>query len=313
MSNRRKLPLISFGAVEDFTTWSKAGTPVVTGGQNDPFGGTNAYLVDDNDAAGLEYIFISNITLTPSAEGEAISYLFLKAGTAAKTELLLRDQDTPAARHQINVTWSAGVPTLSTASGAGTLFPPISCGDGWYFIRFSATGIVTGNRHQPHIFPAGDTPTDTGTVLVYGRSVILFGHPLDDVNAWDDPREGTTHVRSPDGSEDARTAGDDHLLGGAARWIPNLDTPTPYNATGWDGRREHALVNVGWASFLRFGYTSDPFTFTPDQSVAAINTSVILAEPRDPGSLEPSLEDADVTKAVSLVLRDVADVPFKGY
>ena len=318
MSNRRKLPLISFGAFEDFSLWAVNGTPIVTSGQTDPFGGTGAYLLNDDDGAGNESVEdpFTSATLIKD-KFRFLMAVFVKQGTATTNALRLIDAFGVTSLFA-RINWTGGVPAWQIIEGAtlGFVYPFVDLGGGWWLARIERTDKDGGgpmvNPLTMRIQPAGDIAADTGTMLVYGRSVIVFGHPLDGANAWDDPREGTAHVMSPDGSEDARTAGDDHLLEGAARWIPNLDRGSPHNLTGWDGRRDHAMVNVGWSSFLRFGYTSDPFVFAPNQSVVATNTSVILAEPRDPESLAPSLE-SDITKVVSLVLRDASDVPFKGY
>lgn len=309
------IPLIAFGAIENFSTWNKVGTPVITGGQTDPFGGTAAYQINDDNGAAAEYIFFNELVLTANANGEAIMQVFLRAGTAAQTDLLIRDQDAPAGRHQVNVNWSGGTPTLSTQSGAGTLFTPINCGGGWWFIRFSATGIISGNRHQPHIFPASDTPSATGTVFAFGMSAVVFGMHLVDAVAWDAPREGSEWAVTPAGTEDAWIVDDDELLEGTVRWVPFLDEDNPQNKTGWDGRREHAMMNVGWRSLLNYAADLDAtldVRFAPSRANTAAFHNVFIKEPREGIDRRPQ-QESDATKRFDLLLRDKDGTPFEGY
>lgn len=313
MSYRRKLPLILFGDVEDIATdWNSSGTPVITGTQTDPLGGTDAFLIEDDDGAGEEYVYPDNVTLTPNVDGEAIVAVFLKAGTASETQLRLYDATATATRHAVDVTWSGGVPSLATSSGSGTLFAPVALGSSWYLVRFSATAIVSGNNHRLEISPAGDTASATGTVYVFIRSVVLFSDPLDTVNAWPEPRDGSEWVKSASGLEDAWIVGTDEMLSGDVRWIPTVDVATPYNQTGWDGRAEAAWANVGWRAMLTYGWQKSTFTFVPDQSDADAGLhTCYLVEPIE--RMEPGREQANMTRTFTIQLRDSDGKPFEGY
>jgi hypothetical protein len=156
---------------ENFSLWSVTGTPILTSGQSDPFGGTSAYLIEDNDGASNETVFSA-----PPFVGDATKTvsLFLKQGTAAQSAMNLRD-DTAGSiiRHQVLVVWTAGVPALQTVSGAGKLFTPEKWANGWYRCAFSADGVIAANTNNLYLYPAGPTGSATGTTYFFG------------VNAWD--------------------------------------------------------------------------------------------------------------------------------
>jgi hypothetical protein len=103
---------------------------------------------------------------TFTADGVKCASIFLKQGTSTQSRVALRDLTALTDRHNVNVVWSAGVPTLSTAAGAGILFQPQEYGNGWWRILFSADGIVAANSNAMRVIP--DPIAGTGTVLVWG-------------------------------------------------------------------------------------------------------------------------------------------------
>ena len=308
---RADVPLIVFGPVEDISTWSQSANVTVTGGQVDPFGGTGAYRIQDTVVGGSSESAVVTIgVITPNVDGEAVVALWLKEDTDSDhVDVNLHDSGVTINRHIIRVNFSGGVPTVTSESGSGTVFTPINCGSGWWLIRFSAAGIVAGNIHALFIYPAG-TGAGVGDVFAYGQSVIVLGLPLDNARAWPRPRVGSEWAAVPSGEEDAWIVGDDEMLAGLARWIPGLDTAAPLNLTGWDGRREHMMVNVGWASFLRFGGDKTTFKFAPDRTDCSVNRDVYMVNPEDPR--KASLEN-DASRRVELLLRYSNDFPFEGY
>lgn len=158
---------------ENFGAWAVTGTPVLTSGQADPFGGTAAYLLADDDAAAVEFI-MQNVTYTGDAT-KAVS-LFAKPGSLATQDARLRDTTAGASRHHITITWASGVPTLSTAAGAGVLFTPVLLNGGWYAIAFNANGVVAANNNRIEVF--------AGSAFVAGNvgNGYIFG-----VNTWNAP------------------------------------------------------------------------------------------------------------------------------
>jgi len=156
---------------ENFGNWTNASTPIVTAGQADPFGGTAAYLIEDDNAAAPEGK-TQNVTFT--GDGMKAISLFLKQGTtppAAGNIVIIMDNTAPAERMRATVTWSAGVPSVVMSSGGVQLQAPEPWGNGWYRFYWQATGIVAVNSNAFQMFAASTGGTGDG---------YFFG-----ANAWD--------------------------------------------------------------------------------------------------------------------------------
>lgn len=126
----------------------------------------DSYVVDLTVAAS-SFGISTPVTLT---SGTATVSVYLKAGTASITDLNLYDATAVVNRHAVRVTWSAGVPTLSTIVGSGTLLPVVNVGNGWYRIGFTVNGVVATNSNSLFIYPAG-IPSATGSVSIWGAQV----------------------------------------------------------------------------------------------------------------------------------------------
>lgn len=296
-------PLLVFDRQEDFSTWTNgAGTPGVSGGQGDPLGASNAYQL--TGASSTERKDSATFVLRANFLGQAIVEWFVRKGTSTSTDLQLYDSTAAAVRAEVRVTWSGNVPQLAFQSGTGTLFPVIQLtSDDWYFIRFAVNGIVTGNNHQLRIEPG------TGTIFIYGASAILFDLHLDAAAHWSENRAGSLVVESRSGVEDAWLTGTNYFVQGEFRWIPSTDTGTPYNRTGWDGAREHRMVNVGVDSMLRWGRDKQLLTWCPDRAATKTNQTVYLWGPIE-GAPQSERDD---TKRITLVLKSATGIPFTGY
>jgi hypothetical protein len=94
----------------------------------------------------------------------------MRAGTAATSQIAIRDTTAGVYRHLVSVTWTAGVPSLSTSTGSGTLFPVIAFGGGWYALAFGINSVVAANTNRFDIYP---------DVSATGLTVYAFG-----ANAW---------------------------------------------------------------------------------------------------------------------------------
>lgn len=149
---------------ENFGAWTVDGTIVRTGSQSDPLGGGAAYLLDSNVGAGDD--IHQAITYTGNAS-KAIA-VYAKAGTAATSRLALWSG--AVFRHQVNITWTAGVPSLSTVGGAGTLFPvePIVAYPGWYRLIITANSVVAADGNVIYFYP--DIAGGAGTVYLFGMN-----------------------------------------------------------------------------------------------------------------------------------------------
>lgn len=148
----------------------RAGTPTLTPGQADPFGGTGAYLLDDNDAGVSE-----GIQINPAFTGDATKALaaFIRPNTAgASSSISLLDDTAVQTRAGVDVDWTAGVPTPSNAVGL-LLAEPWSAG--WYRFLFQAAGVVAANANRLVLRIGRDNAGDVGSAYFFG------------VNAWNAP------------------------------------------------------------------------------------------------------------------------------
>ena len=147
---------------EEFDTWTNISTCNVTANAVvAPDGTTTADLLSSTVTGSSR-----GQTVTFTGDGEKAIALYLKAGTSALTQVRLLDTTASVFRHTVAVTWVAGVPSLSTVAGAGTLYPVEALANGWYRILFSATGVVAANVNQLRVQP--DPATGTGNVYAWG-------------------------------------------------------------------------------------------------------------------------------------------------
>lgn len=157
---------------QDVTTWTSASVSI-TASQPDSRGGTSAFVANATSAAAAA-IYYTFASLT-GATTQSVR-VRLKKGTAALTRVGLFDVAAAVFRHRIEISWSAaGVPTIVTQTGAGTLFTAEQVDNGYWEITFSTTGVVTANPHRLYIYPAGASAT--GTVYFDGAYLESGAYP----------------------------------------------------------------------------------------------------------------------------------------
>lgn len=153
---------------EDFTsTWvpSASVVPVATYGLS-PIGTTSGhiYKVGASTSQGISRSI-------PAISATSTVSAFIRKATADVTDFDLYDSSVGVDRHLVRVSWSAaGVPSLSTLAGGGTLFTPQNCGNGWWRIAFSVVSIVTSNSNALFMYPAG-VGSAAGNVEIWGVQV----------------------------------------------------------------------------------------------------------------------------------------------
>jgi hypothetical protein len=108
-------------------------------------------------------------TVTFTGDGEKTFSVYLKVGDGSVSTVAVFDSTAATMRHQVRVTWTAGVPSLTSLIGAGTLFPVQSVGDGWYRIAISATGVVAANSNSVRVY------VNNVAAAVTGNSVYVWG------------------------------------------------------------------------------------------------------------------------------------------
>lgn len=147
---------------EDFTSWSLSSATVTSNTVVAPDGAITADILTPSSSGG--YV-VRNYTAT--GDGEKCYSIFMKAGTSLQSAIVVYDVTAAVTRHNVRITWTAGVPSIATSSGTGTLFPVQSVGNGWYRISFTATGIVAANTNSFLIYPNNTSP-GTGTIIAWG-------------------------------------------------------------------------------------------------------------------------------------------------
>jgi hypothetical protein len=129
-------------------SWSDVGTPSVTPGVTDPWGGADAILVDGSAGEGR----LTDATVT--GDGTKVWILALAPDTGTTVVVRISDSTAGVERHSFTVTWNGGTtpPTLAPTAGAGTFYPPVPiyAADGrlWWMVRASAEGIIAANDNN---------------------------------------------------------------------------------------------------------------------------------------------------------------------
>lgn len=147
---------------EDFaTTWASVGATITTNTTVAPDGATTG----DTIAASTTASYVRQ-AVTFTGDGSKSYSVFVKAGTATASRLVLRDT-TPTAvnRGGVNLTWTAGVPS-GVATDGGTLEGIDAYPNGWYRVRAVATGVVAANANEFRFSP--DTAVGTNNTIFWG-------------------------------------------------------------------------------------------------------------------------------------------------
>lgn len=239
---------------ENFGAWTAIGTPVLTAGQADPFGGTAAYLFNDDDGAVAEGILLG---LTFTGDGEKAAAWYIREGTSATVDFAIYDNTAATLRHRVRVTWTAGVPVLTTVSGTGTLFAVVALANGWYRVMFSATGIVAANANRSYLWQIGTAASSTGTVYIFGAQAENATFPSSYI-----PTAGATVTRNGETVQFAYTP----LPQAATEYVKfiELAAPTWVAIVGGDPRLSQSgssgnpgsfrVVKVAIVDSYRFAY-----------------------------------------------------------
>lgn len=277
------LPLIAWGSADDISAYTTgSGTPTVTSGVTDPFGGTGAYTIDDNDAGGVENKYKA---ITFGANGTQYVTTFAKAGTASVSHVAIFDNTAAAFRAVLALTWSGGVPSATIASGSGSVVGTVSVGSSWYLVLWSADNIVAANTNRLYLYGATSSSATTGTTSYYVRNCVLLDY-LDDAVSFPRPRRGSAWAQAASGTEDAWIVGTDEILRGRVRWVPRVAASTPVVKSGWEGRNEATGVNCGVKALLTAGRAKSALTWVPDRADCTTAQSVYLSAPEDADAVE---------------------------
>lgn len=173
---------------EEFDTWSDLSSCAVTANATTaPDGTSTADLLTPTSTGSARFR-----SYTATGDGEKAFALYVKAGTSSQSAITIYDSTAAVSRHNVRITWTAGVPTLATTSGAGTLYPVEALANGWYRILFSATGVVAANTNSIFLYPH-NTGSGTGTIYAWGAQAENAIVPSSYIKT-----EGTTVTRNAD-------------------------------------------------------------------------------------------------------------------
>jgi hypothetical protein len=119
------LPILDSLTVGD-AAWTVQNTPTRSAAAYTAPDGVPMDLIgDDNVVLGEAYF----ITVTFTGDGTKFCSVRVKAGTATATRFGVFDNTAATWRHRVNLAWSGGVPTASTADGTGSITTTL-LGDG---------------------------------------------------------------------------------------------------------------------------------------------------------------------------------------
>lgn len=142
----------------DNASWGKTNVTVTVDQVAAPDGTLTADKVTSAAAAGR---LTQNITLTAAAT-YAFS-IFLLGGTSAQSTLEVADLVGGDTQAQLVITWTAGVPSTSSSTGASSITYSALAG-GWYRVSFTFAADAVNTNHQFQVKP----DTAAGANYIYG-------------------------------------------------------------------------------------------------------------------------------------------------
>jgi hypothetical protein len=173
---------------QELDTWSVTTATVTANAAIAPDGTATADLLVATGAVGR-----AQRTITFSGDGDKAVSFWVKQGVSVISTMILRDSTASANRFTASITWTAGVPSVS--SGFGTLLGVVSYGNGWYRVLGLAVGVVAANTTIFVVY------AHNSTVGVAGDSTYYWGMQVEDVNGAPSsyiPTAATTVTRNAD-------------------------------------------------------------------------------------------------------------------
>ncbi|HUU45195.1 MAG TPA: hypothetical protein VM118_05625, partial [Acidobacteriota bacterium] len=180
--------------LEDNTYWGRGGTPVFTDGVTDPYGGTDAFTLEDNSVGSKEYIqhvFSAGAGDPFSTDGDKTVEIWVEENTTPALGHVIALYDTIAAAYRMFATitaWVAGEPTVAMTTGTEA-YRYNEPGTGWWKLTFSCPDVVAANSNQLLLYPAWSAAQvgklNIYRVMVYDGPTARQSFSTDDVAALD--------------------------------------------------------------------------------------------------------------------------------
>jgi len=163
---RNHVPHTTGDWVESITEWRVNGAAVLTKGQADPFGGTEALLLDQPVDPSADYIYVSCNRTPALASTTYTASIWIKQGTRTDQRLTIDDNSFAGDRYEVKYDWGTGLTTESgtKAKGGVTLDHGVAEIDGdWVriYITFT-TWAITGGFGDFQFMLRGGASTGTG-------------------------------------------------------------------------------------------------------------------------------------------------------
>ena len=151
---------------EDFGQWNTAGGLTRSSGQDDPYGGTAAWRLEDGTTAQQGDL---TRTFTVDVSTQATLAVFVKPGTTPSStgsRILLRSTG-GTDFIDVNIVFSSGIPAMSFAGNQGEQANPDELWrGGWWRLAPRSTGNLSTGTYTVFFVPANTT--GVGDIFVHG-------------------------------------------------------------------------------------------------------------------------------------------------
>ena len=177
------------------TPWNNnnTGTTVTSNAIVAPDGTTTADLVSGDGTIAFQgraqSITFTPTDATPRTKSIAV---YVKQGASASVVVGLFDGTAPVALHYVQITWTAGVPSIATVLGSGTIYPAEAVANGWYRVSFSVNSVIATHNNILVLY-SNDQSATAGSTYYWGAQAEDAVVPSSYIKT-----EGTTITRNAD-------------------------------------------------------------------------------------------------------------------
>jgi hypothetical protein len=197
-----------------------------------------------------------------------------------------------------------GAVTIVPENGTGTVRVAaqyLCDATGWTTLAVAFTGVLALRTYEVRLLPSGVLLSTAPAELTFSmRACVLEGWGFDDRQVEDVLRDGSEHVQSPSGLEDAWVVGTDSVLRCSVRWMPLADEGAGPGVVGVDG----VMPGYGFRDFLSTGRAKSLITIVPDLT-QSLSVPAYLVEP-----MSDALEfEDDNTRRCAIRLRSPQRIP----
>ena len=156
----------------NFGAWTASASPAgLTSGIKDPLGGTGAYLITDDNAAGAEYV---ELAVTFTGDAEKAFAVYVRPESSGTSVFRIRDLTAGVERMLVQANWVGGAlgsVGVSTGTYLGYTLAYDTDGILWYRLLFRTAAVTAANSHVVRLYPAeitSVTGTATGGCYFFG-------------------------------------------------------------------------------------------------------------------------------------------------